>query len=438
MKKKRATRNFIILGILLLFCFIFSFVSFRIPTTVDNFVGFYNGIYGGIDVSGGVTATYVVEHYDDFEGDTSVAVDKAMDRVEGMLRREYNEYFVEKVGEDKIRVTIPKLTDSTTITSNYLVNYITFATEEIKDAEAYKPTFTGANITSASYFSANGTFGTLIKFDDEGKEALKAMAEKSPSTLYIYQDKDYTSVLLRISVDKDSLTQIADSNQLFISDKSLFPGRDEAEIFADKVASGMIGVDMELDGEVSMIPPALGENAGLSIGLILLACLLASFAFLVIKYRELAFATIMSLLTFVAMSLIIMPIFTAIQVSLAGVVGIIAIYLITFIAHIIYLEKARKDFAKGKKLLASFKSSYVKSVLANVDMYVVILLTAIASLFVAIGAIKTVAIIVAILTIPSMLSSMLIHRGMVKWYLDINPTKYKRINFEKGEASDEE
>ncbi len=438
MKKKRAIRNFVILGILLLLCFVFSFVSFRIPTTVDKFVGFYNGVYGGIDISGGITATYTIEHYEDHEGGMTDAVAKAKDRVEILLGREYNEYYVENLGTDKLRITIPRLSETTTITAEYLVNYITFTTEEVSDAETFEPTFTGKNITSASYFTSNGTFGALIKFDDEGKEALKAMAESSPSTLYIYQDKDYSTTLLRISVDKDSLTQIADSNQIFISDVSLFPNRDDAEIFADKIASGMLGVDMSLEGDVSMIPPTFGEYAGLVIGLVLLVVIITTFAYLIIKYRELAIATIASLLAFIAMSLIILPIFSIAQISLTGVIALLAVYFVTYVGHIIYLEKAKSEFATGKKLLASFKSSYAKSVLANVDMYVVVLLAALLTAFIAIGTIKAAAIIVALLLIPSALCSMLIHRGMVKWYLDINPTKYKKMNFEKGGVENEE
>ncbi len=440
MKKKRAIRNFIILAILLLICFIFSFVSFRIPTTVDRFAGFVNGIYLSKDFNGGVTATYTVTYDDNFNGDEELAVSKAMARVESLVARDYGEYYIEKVDSDKICVTIPKISESTTIKSNYLVNFITFTTESVSDPDEFTPTFTGANITEAKYFTSNGAFGTLISFNDAGKQALLDMADglSSTGTLYIYQDKDYSSVLLRISVDSNSLTTIANNNQIFISDVSIFPTKDNAVEFADKIASGMLNVDMSLEGSVSIITPTFGEGSTTIIGIIMILLIVLSVVYLVFRYKALALPTAMSMLCFVALSLIIMPIFESIQVSFAGFIGLAIIYILTYVAHIIYLEKARNDFASGKKLLASFKSAYVKSVLANTDMYVVVFMLSLASALIAMGAMKTVAIILAILVFPSALCSMLIHRGLVKWYLDINPTKYKKINFEKGGLDNEE
>ena len=105
MKKKRSIRNFIILAILLSVCFIFCFVSFRIPTTANNFAGFVNGIYRGIDLNGGVTATYTVEFSEKFDGDMNMAVDQACNRVENLLSDEFTEYYVERVDEDKIRIS---------------------------------------------------------------------------------------------------------------------------------------------------------------------------------------------------------------------------------------------------------------------------------------------------------------------------------------------
>ncbi len=440
MKKKRAIRNYIILAILLLICFVFSFVSFRIPTTVDNFAGFLNGIYQGIDFKGGVTATYTVEYNDNFDGDMNKAIDKAIARCSNLLSAEYTEYQVEKLGEDQIRLTIPRLSTSTTMTTNYLVNYITFTTEEVSDAETFIPTFTGDNITSSQYYTSNGTFGALIEFNDEGKDALIAMSENlsSSGTLYIYQDKEYSSVLLRITVDADSLSQIAGSKQLFISDLSLFPNKEDAQMFADKIASGMLNVDMALDGDIEYTEATMGEGFATVCWLIVLAVIVVSMVYLYTKYKELALATGTSLLTFIAMSLIVMPLFSGVQISLAGFVGIIVSYLITFIAHIVYLEKSKSEFASGKKLLASFKSANIKSVLANVDMYAVVLLLAIPMLLLSVSSIKTIASVVALLMFPSALSSLLVHRGVVKWYLDINPTKYKKINFVKGVTENEE
>ncbi|MBQ4558070.1 MAG: hypothetical protein IJA61_01685 [Clostridia bacterium] len=442
MKKKRAIKNFIILGILLAICFVFSFVSFRIPTTVDNFAGFVNGIYKGIDFNGGLTATYTIEYNDNFKGDMEAAVEKASDRVKSLLSTEFTEYKVEKIGEDKIRITIPKLTETTTISTNYLVNYITFTTTEVTDAENFEPTLTGAQIKDAAFYTANGAFGALIEFTDEGKEALRDMAESiqsstSASTLYIYQNKDYSATLLRVSVDYASLDQIANSGQLFISDKTILPTRDAAEAFADKIASGMLNVDMSTEDSVMAIEPMYGECAVVFAMFMVVALILGGILYFIVKYRHLAIAPIMSFLSFVAMSVILLPIFSKVQMSIAGMYGLVIAIAVTLFGHVVYLEKSREEFASGNKLLASFKRAYPRSVIFNVDLHAVLFIVSILTTLVSFGALKTISAVVALLLVPSALSTMLIHRGMVKWYLDYNPTKYKKFKFEKGVTEDE-
>ncbi len=443
MKKQRAIRNYIILSILLLVCFVFSFVSFKIPTTVNNFAGFINGIYRGTDFNNGVTATYTVSHTDNYENDESATL-AAKARVEKLISAKYAEFSVEMLDDNKIKIVIPRLEEDTTISSYDLVNYITFTTTEVTDSnrETFEAKFTGKHISGSRYFSNNGQFGALVEFTEEGKEVLLEMAnglsETSTSTLYIYQNADWTSVLIRISIDKSSLTTIANSKQLFVSDVSILPTKDDAVNFANKIASGMLNIDMETENGESICSANFGGSASLIAGLIVLAVILITAALLWARYGQLSLAMIMSQLCFVAMSIILLPLFSAIQMSYVGVIGIIFAYAITLIGNIAYVERARDEFAAGKKLLAGFKSAYVKSVISNVDMYVITFVTSVIVALLGMGAIKTIASVISLLLIPSAITTLLINRGMVKWYLDINPTKYKKIKFEKGAEADEE
>ena len=243
--------------------------------------------------------------------------------------------------------------------------------------------------------------------------------------------------MLRISVNAEALTNIAESNQLFVSDVSLFPTKEAAQNFADKVSSGMLNINMTLNGDMLEISPAMGEGFVVVALCIALALIVFSIIYLIIRYRHLAVATIMSMLSFVAISVILMPLIKGVQMSLIGLVAFIIAYVFTFIAHLIYLEKARSEFRSGKKLLASFKSAYSRSVISITDIFVTLMIVALISILICAGTVKTMAIIIALLLLPAMLTSALIHRGLVKWYLDINPTKYKKINFTKGVTENE-
>ena len=97
MKKKIAIGNFIVLALIIVLCFVFSFVSFKIPGTVLNFKGFLGAMPKSLEYSSGITATYEVEIADYINASEEEAVNIAINRVHKLLKNDYSEAVVEKV-----------------------------------------------------------------------------------------------------------------------------------------------------------------------------------------------------------------------------------------------------------------------------------------------------------------------------------------------------
>ena len=68
MKKKKAIRNYVLVSICVVALLLLSIFSFSIPFTNYNFNGFVNGLSLGLDLGGGISATFEVETADWYKG----------------------------------------------------------------------------------------------------------------------------------------------------------------------------------------------------------------------------------------------------------------------------------------------------------------------------------------------------------------------------------
>ena len=87
MKKRRAIRNFVFIGIVLLLLLILTASSFTIPFTDYKFNGFVGGLNRSVDLNGGISATYKVSTADYFEGSIDDARNKAIDRINYLIAK---------------------------------------------------------------------------------------------------------------------------------------------------------------------------------------------------------------------------------------------------------------------------------------------------------------------------------------------------------------
>lgn len=436
MKKKRAIRNFILLSILIVICFVFSFVGFNVPTTTNRFKGFINSIPLSLEYGNGVMAIYDVETADYFDGTNAEALNKTVERVTKMVHQYYNEAVVSKYGENQIKIVVP----DTGISSELLVGEIEIFNGKYDATSNSTPIMTGKHIKDAKYQSGNGTPYVYIEFNEEGKAILSEQtttmaSSSSGGTIYIYLGKDYTSSeapFIQLSID-----QAIDTGYLPLSGGRITT-RAIAEMYVNRVNSGLIGTNMTINGDVLTF--ASSANAVLSILsiVILLILIILSFVYAYIKYKELGLVIILSMLFFTAIGIVGISLPTFIQMSFVTILGLALAYVITFITHIFVVEEAKKEFYLGKKLPASLKSGHNKSLSLLTDIFVVTFGISLISYLAGVGAIKAIASVVGILMLVGAFTAMLLFRGLISWYLNINSVDFKKVNFVKGENLNEE
>jgi len=436
MKKKRAIFNFILLTILVMIFLVFSFISVRVPTTNYIFKGFLNGIPNGIEYDGGVMAIYDVETLSE-EDNLDNAIESAMSRVYDLLSKDYNESLVYRYG-DQIKVVVP----DETINRNYLVGSVEFSTEQVTKDSNFEAKLTGEHIKSAQYMSSNGVASVYIEFKEEGKEILAELTESAtqtaPVTLYVYVDKLYDESSSSPNYySAVSVGAVIENGYIQLSGGSSIQTKDAATAFANKIESGKLGINMSINGEENIIEPTLDKATIIISEVGLLLIVVVTIAYLIIKYKELGLVSALSMMIFSVLSIVILSLIPIIEISVSTMAGVIISYLAMFVAIVLSNENIKKEYESGKKFTSAFKSGYIKSLPFMIDIFACMLGFGVVGIWLATGALKSMANVLLLTSLVGAFVGMLIHRMVCKMYLNINFYDEKKVNFKKAEQANE-
>lgn len=436
MKKRSSICNFIILTVLVLLLLVFSFISVRVPTTNYIFKGFFNAIPNGIEYDGGVMAIYDIETLD-AEDNLDSAIEKAMHRVQDLLSKDYNETVVSRVG-DKIKVVVP----DKTISRNYTVGFVEFATEQVKEGSDFVAKLNGSHIKKAQYMSANGTATVYIEFTDEGKNVLKELTSSatssSPVTLYVYVDKKYDTDNSYNYYSAVSVEGTVENGFIQLSGGSTITTKAAATAFANKIESGTIGVNMTIDGEEMSVSPVVNKDVVIISEVLLLLIVVCSIVYLVLKYKELGLVASLNTVIFATLTIVALSLTTLVELSSATLLAVIISYIVVFVNSILFIENIKNEYENGKKFIPAFKSGYVKTIPMMIDIYSVMFGLSILGLWLANGALKSFAVVFLFTSLIGAFMMMLMFRGLTKLYLNINNYDAKKVNFKKAEQANEQ
>ena len=443
MKKKIAIGNFIVLALIIVLCFVFSFVSFKIPGTTLNFKGFLGALPKSLEYTSGITATYEVEIADYYNGSEEEAVDIAINRVHKLLKNDYSESIVEKIGENKIKITVP----GNYFNTNNIVGLVEISTSQPSELSALseeelaeKIDITCEHIKNIEYKAYNGVPGIYIEFTDEGNNELSKIAT-SEVNIYIYTDKNYDSYFSAVTID----SQVAENGFMFLSGGNI-KTKSIAVENSEKLATGLLGVNMSIVGDYSYIENAFAtqcvSNQSLFLTIFLsisvVAIIALTFAFLYRKYKELGLVSMLSLASFLALNIIVFSIIENLVLSVGIVFAFIVSYALAFIAHFILLEKISKEYSNGTKFIASFKNGYKKSIASILDIFAPIWFGVLITYFVSYDLLYSISYFMIISILIALFTSLLTFRWFISIYLKINNSKSKKVNFKREVAKNEE
>ena len=428
MNKATAIKRFIFIGIFLILGIVLSFAQFDIPGTHYTYNGFANSIKLGLDLKGGVLAVYEASSLEgDEEGDFAQKLNATRERISGLITAEYNEAQISIQQGNRLRIEVPDVSDPEEIFE--LIGTpatLEFKSENSADAEAE---LTGQNVTNA-YASYQPTsdgsyeYGVVIEFNAEGAQKFYELTSaQQGNSIYIYINGELFSAPTVNSAISGGTTFISGSMN----------SQSEAEDFALQILSGTFSVNLTLL-ENTVVSATLGENA-LMYGLIAGAvALVLIFAFMIWRYRMMGVMASLALAFYVILMLFFLQAIPIVQLTLAGIAGIILSIGMAIDGNIIIFERIKEEYASGKRIEPSVKAGFKKAFSAIMDSNITTIVVALVLALLGTGSIQGFAITLLIGVVLSMFTSLVVTRGFLNMYYPLNSTKAKLYSLKREDT----
>lgn len=423
MKKKIATRNFIFITVLLVIALVFTI--FKMPVAFSDYIfkGFARSYNLGLDFGKGISATFDVSKTSYYKGNENNMLADTQKYVQRLVLDEYKDGKVEIVG-DQIRITVP----GDTLSNKVIIGALEMKSSSGEDAKTY---VNGSHIKSVKYMMNGTNHGVYIKFNKAGKKAFEELttsASEGDKSVYIYLNQNYEGGRQITGIDTPMTDGIC-----YISLNSKI----EAKTYAKQLQNSTFGVNLSIDGEATAVKSGLSvyQKVIVSIGS---AMLIAGIVlFFCLKYKGLGLVMSLAFMIGCTLEVIILSLFNNFLLNLASLFGmwISAIVMAVLIYNVV--AKSQIEFFNGKKLPVSFKAGYRKSVLLNLDIVVFGIVASALLMLIGKGACFTFGMALIVGMALASLIGMLLIRGFMLMYLQINSNKGNLINFVKGENVDE-
>lgn len=428
--KKRTITKFIVTGILVVIGLFLSIFSFDIGIYTYN--GFAKSIKLGIDLEGGVLAVYNVKNIDNDETNFSAQVDATISRISAILTEKgFSEATVVKQGNGlnatQIRVEVPDVDDPDEILT-YIgtPKLLQIKKENSEEAEAI---ITGKHIKNVEAGKQNGTYGVSIEFNDEGAKLFTELtSELAPSngTLYMFLGDEFYS--------QATVQSVISNGKTFISGS--MSSLEDAEEYATKILSGTFAVELSLYSN-EYVSATLGSDAlkwaliGGVIGLVLI------FIIMFIRYRDLGLIANFSLIIYAILMLFFLQAIPFVQLTLAGIAGIILSLGMAVDANIIIFERMREEYKFGKKIPVAVENGFKRGLVTILDSNITTLIACLVLYIFGTGTIQSFAITLALGILLSMFTVLVLTKVFCKWYLHLNSKNPKKLNFKREATVDE-
>ena len=415
MNKPTALKRFILTIVFVAIGFVLTFCQFNIPFTNYTYNGFVNSIKLGLDLKGGVLAVYEASELENSDVSFEDSLEATRTRIYNLITKDYTEAQVSIQQGNRIRVEVPDVSDPEDIFDSIgKPAKLEFKITEGVDADAV---LTGSNIQNvyANYNSQDGEWGVTVVFDAEGKQIFADVTTQHVNeSLYIYVNNE----LISSPTIKEAIT----GGTTFISGSYT---QQTAEQFATQIMSGTFAVNLTLL-ENSVISATLGEDA-LKYSLIAgVVGLLLIFMFMIWRYRMMGVVASCSLCVYVLLMLFFLQAIPGVQLTLAGVAGIILSIGMAIDGNIIVFERIREEYATGKRIEGSIKTGFKRATPSILDSNITTIIAAIILWIFGTGSIQGFAITLLIGLVLSVFNSLVLSRGFFAIYYPFNSTKANR------------
>ena len=351
----------------------------------------------GLDLSGGVSITYQVVDDNPSAEDMSDTIYKLTKRVES-YSTESNVY---QVGDDRIAVEIPGVTDANSILEE-LGNpgSLEFQTS---DGTVF---MTGDQVADAKAVTTTNDYGNKeyvvqLTLTDDGAETF---AEVTADNVGNYLPIVYDGEVISYPQVKSAIS----GGVATISGMSSY---EDAETLATQIRIGSLSLQLE-ELESNVVGAQLGSKAietsllAAGIGLVLVML------FMIFMYRVPGVAASIALAVYTTLMVSILYLYD-ITLTLPGIAGIILGIGMAVDANVIIFARIREEIATGKSVQVSMKIGFQKALSAILDGNITTFIAAIVLMALGSGTVKGFAYTLMISILVSMFTALVVTRWVL-------------------------
>ncbi len=396
MKKKRAIVVFVVLVACMLLLGYYTVGILRGTTNKNS----DTGIKLGLDLAGGVSITYGVA-----DGQTASASDMSdtIYQLEQRVSAYSTESEVYQVGDDRITVEIPGVTDANEILEELgAPGSLEFQTE---DGEVY---MTGDYVVDAQAgTTTNQTTGSTeycveLTLNDEGAKIFADYTEEYlGEALPIYYNGECITYPTVQSVITNGVAEITGMSSY-----------EDAEILATQIRSGALKLELtELESEI--VGAKLGSQALRSSIIAAIIGILIIIVIVIAIYRIPGVAAAIALLLYTGIVLSILHLYH-ITLTLPGIAGIILSIGMAVDANVIIFTRIKEEIGAGRMVNQAIQTGFKKAFSAIIDGNITTLIAAVVLYLRGSGTVRGFAITLIIGILVSLFSSLVLTRWLVR------------------------
>lgn len=427
MTKKRSRSLFVVFSIILVICLIACFVNFTYPLALKgnyySYSNFVSNLKLGEDVSSGLRIIYRAEA-DEHEAATNynnLRTSTMNDLKEIVKAQGYKDVTVTAYGEDGIVVNVGNIIsmkDKSTIES--LIGNpteITFSSDSAKE-QIFATGNDIKNVTAGSNTGENGelVYFTLVEFKDNIKSLV---SEKGEETIYI-----------NIGENQLEWTYGVENGMLPISLQG-FSSILDAETFANQIKTGMLDLSLtQISSET--ITATYGAKAELLLTIAMVVLVIAAFAFLIVRFKQLGWLACFNMLFFVVLGLFFLQSIPLVHINLAGIIAMLICFMVAVDGLLSMFEKAKALNQKGTVLYIAFREAQKETLFKSLFLNALVLVAGFVCIFIPVASIQSFGWVALVLSLVATFTNLVLMRLFVKMYLAFNNEDGKKCNFHKG------
>ena len=392
------------------------------PIQIPNVLDEENGIRRGLDLVGGSSITFEAQLPD---GYNTSNLQSDMNSVQAMMTKRldslgYTEATVELVGDTRIKVDIPAISDpqeavevlGATAQLQFLNadGEVILGGSDIKSASAGYGKVSQTSVAEEHYVNVEFTDEAAEKWTEATK--LAAQAEDGKNYIKIVMDEE---TLSSPSVSSEYAETGITGGGCIISGNF---DADSARTLAEQINIGQLPFTLE---EVSMsaVGPSLGEKA-LSTSLMAGAIgILLVMIFMIVMYRVPGFIASIALLFYTALDAVILTV-AHVNLSLPGIAGIILSIGMAVDANVIIFERIKDELRNGKTVRAAIDSGFSRAWTAIIDSNITTIIAAVVLYFFGSGTVVGFAITFGIGVVLSMFTAVTVTRFLLRRIVEFN------------------